>query len=51
MTGFPAGEKGPDGGYPLGSVDRSVEDRLRSFASILRKFDKQGGVEPSGERR
>jgi predicted ATP-dependent protease len=51
LTGFPVGERGPDGGYPLGSVDRRVEDRLRSFASILRKFDRQGGVEPPGERR
>jgi predicted ATP-dependent protease len=51
LTGLAAGEKDADGEYPPGSINRRVEDRLRSFASILRKFDRQGGVEPPGERR
>ena len=51
LTGLAAGEKDADGEYPPGSINRRVEDRPRSFASILRKFDRQGGVEPPGERR
>ncbi len=32
LTGIPAGERGPDGLFPAGSVNRRVEDRLVSFA-------------------
>jgi predicted ATP-dependent protease len=41
LTGVPAGARGSDGGYPAGSVNRLVEDRLRSFATIRRSFGKR----------
>ncbi len=41
LTGLPAGARGPDGEYTLGSVNRRVEERLRSFASIRKSFGKQ----------
>jgi len=34
LTGAPAGERSAGGCYPDGSVNRLVEDRLRSFARI-----------------
>jgi len=48
LTGIAAGERGVDGNYPLGSVNRRVEDRLRAFASIRRNFASQNaGVLPA----
>jgi predicted ATP-dependent protease len=41
LTGLPAGERGRDGHYPAGSINRLVEERLRSFASIRRSFGRQ----------
>ena len=41
LTGVAAGNRGSDGGYPAGSINRRVEDRLRAFASIRRSFDRQ----------
>jgi len=38
LTGVAAGERGPDGLYPAGSVNRLVEDRLIGFALARRKF-------------
>ena len=38
LTGSPAGERGADGCYPAGSVNRRVEDRLRAFAHIRQSF-------------
>jgi hypothetical protein len=38
LTGRPAGERCADGCYREDSVNRLVEDRLRSFASIRRSF-------------
>ena len=38
LTGIPAGERGADGSYPAGSVNRRVEDRLRAFAQIRQSF-------------
>jgi len=37
-TGLPAGERGPDGTYPEGTVYRMVEDRLAELAEIGRRF-------------
>jgi predicted ATP-dependent protease len=42
LTGLPAGERGSDGLFPAGSVNRLVEDRLRAFAAIRRNFAAQG---------
>ncbi len=38
LTGSPAGQRGPDGQYPEGTVHRLVEDRLREYAERLRAF-------------
>ena len=38
LTGRPAGERGPDGSFPDGTVHRLVEDRLRGYAERLRDF-------------
>ncbi len=37
LTGMPAGERGTDGQYPEGSVNRAVEERLRAFAEARKK--------------
>jgi predicted ATP-dependent protease len=42
LTGLAAGERDADGNYPLGSVNRRIEDRLRAFASIRRNFAIEG---------
>ena len=38
LTGVPAGERGDDGLFPDGSVNRLVEDRLLAFAAARRKY-------------
>lgn len=38
LTGRPAGQRGPDGSFPGGTVHRLVEDRLRGYAERLRDF-------------
>ena len=38
LTGSPAGQRGPDGLYPEGTVHRLVEDQLREYAEHLRAF-------------
>jgi len=48
MTGRDAGARGDDGAYPEGSVNRSVEDRLRAFAQIRRSFVTEA---PAAEQR
>jgi predicted ATP-dependent protease len=40
LTGIGAGERGRDGNYPEGSVNRRVEDRLRAFANVRRSFQR-----------
>jgi predicted ATP-dependent protease len=40
LSGRPAGERGMDGQYSDGSVNRLVEDRLRSFAQIRQSFSR-----------
>jgi hypothetical protein len=35
LTGRPAGTRGPDGGYPEGSVHQLVAARLRGYAERL----------------
>jgi lon-related putative ATP-dependent protease len=41
LTGLSAGDRGPDGCYPPGSINRLVEDRLRSFADVRRSFARE----------
>jgi lon-related putative ATP-dependent protease len=40
LTGLPAGERGADGRFAEGSINRKVEDRLREFASKAKAFGK-----------
>jgi predicted ATP-dependent protease len=39
LTGKPAGERGADGLYPEGSINRAVEERLKHFAELRKKSD------------
>ncbi|HZD10048.1 MAG TPA: ATP-binding protein [Candidatus Binatia bacterium] len=39
LTGIPAGEPGPDGEYPEGTINRKVVERLDEMAERLRKFN------------
>jgi predicted ATP-dependent protease len=45
LTGLPAGVRGADGSFPEGSINRRVDDRLRSFAGVLRQFAQGAGRE------
>ncbi len=45
LTGVPAGEPGPDGVYPEGTVNFLVQKRLRELAEQVRAFRESG--EPS----
>jgi predicted ATP-dependent protease len=38
LTGVKAGERGPEGRFPVGTVNRLVEDKLKSFAERARAF-------------
>jgi predicted ATP-dependent protease len=46
LTGVPAGERGADGSYPVDSVNRSVEERLRQFAKARKEA---GGGKSDGD--
>jgi predicted ATP-dependent protease len=49
LTGIAAGERDADGTYPGDSINRRIEDRLRSFASIRRNFGRQSGPDLPGD--
>jgi predicted ATP-dependent protease len=49
LTGVPAGEKGPDGRYPEGTVNRRVDDRLAAFAEKARNFGKTAPASNGGK--
>ena len=38
LTGVKAGERGPDGEFPAGTINRLVEEKLRAFAERARAF-------------
>jgi predicted ATP-dependent protease len=42
LTGTPAGDRGPDGSYPEGTVNLLVDRRLRELAQGLRGFSGDG---------
>jgi predicted ATP-dependent protease len=42
LTGVKSGERDADGRFPAGTVNRLVEDKLRSFAERSRSFSKGG---------
>jgi len=41
LTGLEAGERGADGVFPEGSLNRRVEERLQGFAEIRKSFAKE----------
>jgi lon-related putative ATP-dependent protease len=43
LTGVKAGERGPEGRFPGGTINRLVEDKVRSFAERARGFAKGAG--------
>jgi len=52
LTGVKAGERGPDGSFPAGTLNRQVEDKLRAFAERARAFGARSGGSPesTGDR-
>ncbi len=48
LTGIPAGEAGPDGAYPEGTVNFLVQKRLRELAEQAKSF--RGDGEPGAPR-
>ncbi|MGB8402078.1 Lon protease family protein, partial [Bradyrhizobium sp.] len=44
LTGLSAGVRDADGTFPIHSVNRRVEDRLRAFASIRKNFTSQSSA-------
>ena len=47
LTGVKAGERGPEGRFPGGTINRLVEDKLRAFAERTKGFAKSGAGEPA----
>jgi predicted ATP-dependent protease len=43
LTGVKAGERGGEGRFPAGTINRLVEDKLRSFAERGRAFSQRNG--------
>jgi lon-related putative ATP-dependent protease len=50
LTGVKAGERGAEGRFPAGTINRLVEDKLRSFAERARGFAKGAGDGGEGVR-
>jgi predicted ATP-dependent protease len=50
LTGIKAGERGPEGRFPAGTVNRLVEDKLRTFAERARGFSKGSGDSAASTR-
>jgi lon-related putative ATP-dependent protease len=51
LTGVMAGDRGADGNFPPGSINRMVEEKLRAFAERARAFGARGvGSGGSGDR-
>ena len=49
LTGVKAGERGPEGRFPVGTVHRLVEDKLRSFAERAKAFGGRTGSSANGK--
>ena len=43
LTGIKAGDRGSDGRFPAGTINRSVEDKLKTFAERARAFGARAG--------
>ena len=50
LTGLPAGERGEDGRYPEGTVNRRVDDRLAAFAEKARNFGRGAQAAANGTK-
>ncbi len=50
LTGWPAGERQPDGTYPEGSVNRLVDARLREMGETMRRLARKSTAEPGDEK-
>ena len=50
LTGLPAGERGPDGRFPEGTVNRRVDDALRELAVRFRNFGKPPAKKDDGSK-
>ena len=52
LTGVAAGERGPDGAFPEGTVNARVEGRLRDLAEKARAATKapEGAAAKNGEK-
>jgi lon-related putative ATP-dependent protease len=50
LTGVKAGERGAEGRFPAGTINRLVEDKLRTFAERARGFTKGAGNGGEGVR-
>jgi predicted ATP-dependent protease len=48
LTGVKAGERAADGRFPAGTVNRLVEDKLKSFAERGRSFARTAGNSSEG---
>jgi lon-related putative ATP-dependent protease len=48
LTGVKAGERGADGVFPEGTVNRNVEDRLAAFAKARQALGRDGAAEAPG---
>jgi len=44
LTGIKAGERGQEGRFPAGTINRLVEDKLKSFAEKARGFTRGAGT-------
>jgi lon-related putative ATP-dependent protease len=44
LTGIKAGERGPEGRFAAGTINRLVEDKIKSFAERARGFAKGSGA-------
>ena len=51
LTGLPAGERGDDGRFPEGSVNRRADDRLADFAKKARAFGRSPASPPGGNNK
>jgi len=50
LTGLPAGQRGPDGRFPEGTVNRRVDDALRDLAVRFRNFGKPPARKDNGSK-
>jgi lon-related putative ATP-dependent protease len=48
LAGVKAGERGPEGRFPAGTINRLVEDKLKSFAERAHSFTKAGDTSNEG---